>query len=472
MIRRNQAFLNRLNVLLDLLLVIAAYMLASWFWLGLLEHSSENMAAVNRHTLIMSGIYAACLILLMLVMGFYGTTRTRGLKWKLRVILIAVTVVILLASALLFAFRLVDFSRGVMLCFYFFTLLLLSGKYMLMRYVFGRMRAKGYNLKHIVVIGTGDLARQFAEDAEGDRSLGFHVMGFVGSRRGGEKRYLGGFDKLDTLLESPDVSEAVIALSPEEYPHIRSLIASCEKNGVKYSIIPFYNDVIPANPLIETVGRSKLINMRVNRLETVEWAVLKRAFDMLASGLGLIVLSPLMLGIAVAVKLSSPGPVLFRQTRVGYQRREFTMYKFRSMRVNGAEDTAWTTDADSRRTRFGSLIRKTSLDELPQLWNVFRGDMSLVGPRPELPHFVEQFRESVPLYMVKHQVMPGITGWAQINGYRGDTSIAKRIELDLWYIDHWSVWLDLKIMFRTLFGGMLNHEIIDAPADNSRQAGL
>ena len=174
--------------------------------------------------------------------------------------------------------------------------------------------------------------------------------------------------------------------------------------------------------------------------------------------MGLIVLSPLMLIIAIGVKCSGPGPILFKQIRVGYMRREFRMLKFRSMRQNDEEETGWTTEEDPRRTRFGTFIRKTSLDELPQLFNVLKGDMSLVGPRPELPHFVEQFKDTIPYYMVKHQVKPGMTGWAQVNGYRGDTSIPKRIEHDLWYIDHWSMWLDLKILFRTIFGGIINNE--------------
>ena len=180
------------------------------------------------------------------------------------------------------------------------------------------------------------------------------------------------------------------------------------------------------------------------------WATAKRLFDLAASGLGLIVLSPFLVLIALGVKLSSPGPVLFKQVRVGYKRQEFKMLKFRSMKVNGEETTAWSTQEDNRRTAFGSLLRKTSLDELPQLWNVFKGDMSLVGPRPELPFFVERFRETIPFYMVKHQVKPGITGWAQVNGYRGDTSISRRIELDLWYIDNWSLSLDFKILLQTV----------------------
>ena len=172
----------------------------------------------------------------------------------------------------------------------------------------------------------------------------------------------------------------------------------------------------------------------------------------------LLLLSPLMLAIAFGVKLSSPGPVLFKQKRVGKERKTFTMYKFRSMCVNSQSDTAWSRNRDSRTTPFGAFIRKFSLDELPQFFNVLKGEMSVVGPRPELPYFVEQYKDVIPLYMVKHQVKPGLTGWAQVNGYRGDTSIENRIEYDIWYIENWSIYLDVKIIFMTIFGGMVNSE--------------
>ncbi len=458
LIRRNQAFLNRINVLLDFLLIVCAYILATWFWLDIMGGRNDNMAALNGKTIFLTSVYAFILVFSLTLLGFYSTTRTRRLVWKIQIIFILTSVTLLFTSTLFYLFRLTEFSRGVLGCFYFFVLIILIGKYTCMRLVFNRMRANGYNLKHIIVIGTGDLARQFAIDAANERSLGLHIKGFVGPAGRISENYIGDYSQLECALASPDINEAVIALDPDEYIHIRDLIAVCEKNGVKYYIIPFYNDIIPANPVIETIGESKLINMRSNRLENVGWAGIKRGFDFIASGLGLVILSPLLLCIAIGVKLSSPGPILFRQKRVGYERQEFNMLKFRSMKVNSKENTGWTTNADDRRTRFGTFIRKFSLDELPQLWNVFKGDMSLIGPRPELPHFVDQFKETIPFYMVKHQVRPGITGWAQINGYRGDTSIQKRIELDLWYIEHWSVGLDVEILFKTLFGGMINKE--------------
>ena len=460
MIRKNQAFLNRVNILADILLVILAYMLASWLRLDFLDGSKGNMAAISGKTLLLAVAYALVLSFLLSVLGFYNTTRTRRLIWKVRTILAAVTVSTLFASSLLFVFRLVDFSRGVLLVFYLATLIFLIGKYAFMRLVLRRFRSKGFNLKHVVVIGTGELAQQYKKDIEEEPELGFHIKGFIGNPDllENKKENLGTFDELDRLLVSPDISEVVIALEPEEYAHIRNIIFICERNGVKYSVIPFYNDIIPANPTIESIGHSKLINMRVNRLENIGWAMLKRGFDLLVSILGLVLLSPLFLVLAVGVKCSSPGPVLFRQTRVGYKRRPFEMLKFRSLRQNKEENTAWTRDSDPRRTKFGSFIRKTSLDELPQLINVLKGDMSLVGPRPELPHFVEQFKETIPYYMVKHQVKPGMTGWAQVNGLRGDTSIEERIEKDLWYIEHWSPWLDMRILFKTFFGGAINAE--------------
>ena len=448
MIKRNQAVLNRISAFADLLLVIASYIFSTWLRFYVLHGSRGNMA-LTRRMMFAACVYAAGLLGALALMGFYGTTRTRKLGWRLKVLFIGVTITVLIASALLFVFRLVDFSRGLIVIFYGMSLALLGGKYIATKLVLDQLRSSGFNIRHELVIGTGALAAQYKRDVEDAPELGLKVEEVLDPTDA---------ESLERALARNDIDEAIIAIEAEEYRHITRLISLCEKNGVKYLVIPFYNDLMPAHPVIENVGHSKLINMRANRLEDIGWAAIKRAFDLAVSGAGLVILSPLLLGIAVGVKLSSPGPVLFKQVRVGYNRKNFQMLKFRSMRLNPTSDTAWSTNTDSRRTRFGSFIRKTSLDELPQLWNVFRGDMSLVGPRPELPHFVEQFKETIPFYMVKHQVKPGITGWAQVNGYRGDTSIEKRIELDLWYIDNWSLWLDLKILFMTVPGAMLNDE--------------
>ena len=185
---------------------------------------------------------------------------------------------------------------------------------------------------------------------------------------------------------------------------------------------------------------------------------MKRAMDIVGALILIVLTSPIMLIAAIGVRLSSPGPIIFSQKRVGRNKKTFQMYKFRSMRVNDRQDIGWSRDKDDRKTAFGSFIRKFSIDELPQFFNVLKGDMSLVGPRPEVPFYVEQFREEIPLYMVKHQVRPGITGWAQVNVLRGDTSIKDRIEHDIYYIEHWTVFFDIEILFMTLFKGIVNSE--------------
>lgn len=201
-----------------------------------------------------------------------------------------------------------------------------------------------------------------------------------------------------------------------------------------------------------------VINIRYVPLSNTFNALIKRVFDIVFSGIGIVVLSPLLLIIACAVKFTSKGPLIFKQERVGLRNEPFMMYKFRSMRVQDEkeEKKAWTVKDDPRVTKVGKFLRKTSLDELPQLFNIFKGEMSIVGPRPERPYFVEKFKEEIPRYMVKHQVRPGLTGWAQVNGYRGDTSIKKRIEYDLYYIENWTFGFDIKIMFMTIFKGFVN----------------
>ncbi|MDE7260692.1 MAG: exopolysaccharide biosynthesis polyprenyl glycosylphosphotransferase, partial [Oscillospiraceae bacterium] len=245
------------------------------------------------------------------------------------------------------------------------------------------------------------------------------------------------------------------------YHWLPQIISACELNGTKLSIIPFYAQYISSNPNFDNLDGIPLMNIRSIPLDNLACAFCKRAMDIIGSLLLIIITSPVMLLCAVGVKLSSPGPVIFCQKRIGRNKKPFYMYKFRSMQINDGQDTRWSSNQDNRKTRFGAFIRKCSLDELPQFFNVLKGDMSLVGPRPEIPFFVEQFKDEIPLYMVKHQVRPGITGWAQVNGLRGDTSIKARIEHDIYYIEHWSLWFDIEILLTTVFKGkFLNDEVL------------
>ena len=453
MIKRNRAYLSRLNAAADFLLVFFAYLLAAWFRLKVLNGWWENRG-LSLPMVTASCFYAIGLVLFLAVLGYYSTERVRKLSWKLSILLASTTISITVVTAVIFIFRIEDVSRGILAIFYFLTLILLGSKQVLMQLLLRRLRSSGYNIRHELLVGTGELAAQYQKDLSDQPELGIVIDDLVSPAA-----------DLEKLLNRVDFDEVVIALEPEEYGLLEKVISACEKAGVRYLLIPFYSRMISEHPEFESVGSTKLINMRSNRLEQIGWRLLKRIFDVVVSTVGLVVLSPLFLFLAIGVKLSGPGPVFFKQVRVGYNRRRFCMLKFRSMAVNDASDTAWTTAGDPRRTKFGAFMRSTSLDELPQLWNVLKGDMSLVGPRPELPYFVEKFKEEIPLYMVKHQVKPGITGWAQVNGFRGDTSIKKRIELDLWYINHWSLWLDLKILFRTVPFGMLTDERAGAETD-------
>ena len=232
----------------------------------------------------------------------------------------------------------------------------------------------------------------------------------------------------------------------------------CEKSGVHTKFIPDYNSVIPTRPYTEDLMGLPVINIRYVPLSNNSNKVIKRAMDVVGSVCGIVVLSPVLLLLAALVKISSPGPVIFKQERVGLHSKPFYMYKFRSMEQQSEEEEkkAWTVRDDPRVTGIGKFMRRTSLDELPQLFNILKGDMSLVGPRPERPLFVERFREEIPRYMVKHQVRPGLTGWAQVNGFRGDTSIKKRIDCDIYYIENWTIGFDIKIIFLTFFTGFVN----------------
>lgn len=271
-------------------------------------------------------------------------------------------------------------------------------------------------------------------------------------------KVLGSLGNLEIILPENKLDEIAITLSLKDYDYLERIVGICEKSGVHTKFIPDYNSLIPSKPYTEDLMGLPVINIRYVPLTNMGNKLIKRVVDIAGSLFGIIVTSPVMLLAALLVKLTSPGPVIFRQERVGLHNRPFYMYKFRSMEQQKPteEKKAWTVRDDPRVTRVGKLLRRTSLDELPQLFNILKGDMSLVGPRPERPLFVEKFKEEIPRYMVKHQVRPGLTGWAQVNGLRGDTSIRKRIDYDIYYIENWTLGFDIKIIFMTFFTGFVN----------------
>ena len=459
MIRKNQSILNCINMALDACLIFCAYLIATYIRFDIMYGARPALhLAWNGPYFWAAGVYTVLIVAAFYAFGLYGSYRFQSQLREMWVIF-SVNAVGVLAFAAFLYFTRIDFSRLAFSFFYVLSTLLVSAKRVCLRAVLRHYRKLGYNQKHVVVVGNGHFAYQYIEDLKAHPHLGFTVDGYVShTEKPGLGKRLGDYEQLASILASREVDELVVALEPHEIRFMEQVITSADKEGIKISIIPFYNDYIPTYPTVDVVGRTKLINMRTTPLDNVLWRGVKRAVDVLGSLALILLTSPLMLVLAVGVRLSGPGPILFRQERVGRDKKPFCMYKFRSMRVTGTEDTGWSTNDDPRKTRFGSLIRKYSLDELPQFFNVLKGDMSLVGPRPEVPFHVNHFKEEVPLYLVRQQVRPGITGWAQVHGLRGDTSIEKRVEFDIWYIENWSLWLDVKILFMTVFGGMANSE--------------
>lgn len=457
MIKENQSLLNRLNGVTDALALLLAMLVSYYIRFGIFagELGHIGLSFYVRAMLLSLPLFW----LLYGLFGLYESFRSKNFLSEFSLLLRANFIGSGIMVGLFFVLREFHLSRWVLVIFFVLSTCAVTLKRWLLRRLLRRYREKGFNQKHVLLLGSGEQARAYLAAVSGDRSLGLEVSAYLAKRDElPALRYLGGYEALPSVLTRTKPDEVIIALEADEFPRLGEIIQDCEKDGVKVSLIPFYSKFMPPHPVIDEVGDVSLINIRRIPLDNAGNAFVKRLVDVVGALCLIIASSPIMLLAALGVKLSSPGPVLFRQERIGLNKKPFMMLKFRSMRVNDKQATAWSTNSDPRKTRFGAFIRKFSIDELPQFFNVLRGDMSLVGPRPELPHFVAQFRESVPLYMVKHQVRPGITGWAQVNGLRGDTSIKARIEHDIYYIENWTLLLDIKILLMTITKGFMNAE--------------
>ena len=326
-----------------------------------------------------------------------------------------------------------------------------------------RWRA-GIGLKRVLIAGAGDLGRIVADKVLEHRELGFKVVGFLDDRAGGDHigyrgiPILGALAEADDIVKREGVDHLYVALPLEEHVKMLSLIEATNREGVDIHVVPDLLQFIALRARLENLDGVPIISLNDVPLRGFN-SVLKRAIDVSLSALALAFLGIPFAIVAWLIKRESPGPVFYTQERMGLDGKAFDVYKFRSMHI-GAEDSTgpiWARDDDPRATNVGKWLRKLDIDELPQLWNVLRGDMSIVGPRPERPFFVEQFKHRIPQYMLRHKVKAGITGWAQVNGWRGNTSLEKRIEYDLYYIENWSVGLDIKIMWLTLVRGLHRH---------------
>jgi len=463
MIKDNQKYFNRLHLLIDALVVAGSYLLA-WYlkFEGLFADDTKGAHDISFY---MRALYflIPAYVIFYYVNRMYTPKRAQRLETELGNIFRANTMGAIAFMVAITAFKIPDFSRLLIGIFYvlniFNTILVRS----LIRYILRFFRKKGYNLKYILLVGYSRAAEEYINRINANPQWGYVVRGILddtvprGTMYRGVK-VIGTIKNLDVILPLSQLDEIAVTLSLADYEHLEEIVGACEKSGVHTKFIPDYHSLIPNKPYTEDIMGLPVINIRHVPLTNTLNMFAKRMVDIIGSLCGIIVLSPFLLIFALIIKTTSKGPIIFKQERVGLHNKTFKMYKFRTMYVQAPkeEQQAWTVKDDPRVTKVGKFFRKTSIDELPQLFNILKGDMSIVGPRPERPQFVERFKEEIPRYMIKHQVRPGLTGWAQVNGFRGDTSIRKRIEYDLYYIENWSMGFDIKIMFLTIFKGFIN----------------
>jgi len=464
MLRQNQRFLTQLYIVADLLCTLVVFLIAYWlkFKSELIDYS--NALPFSTY-LIWGTVYSFAAVVVGFYLQFYSPKRRKNYSYDLLKILQIQIISFLGLLALLYFVNESNISREFLVIFFILNVIFISTYRYIVKKVLFSLRRKGFNKRFVLILGAGSVGRSFYQNLIQHPEIGYETIGFLDdyhSEHSFEHRHMmpiiGKVNDLEKVLKKHPIDEVIIALPLDAYQKYAEIIECCEQAGVKTLIIPDYFDLLPARPFFDNFAGIPLINVRDVPLDELSNRVLKRAFDIAFSAFAIILTSPVMLFAVIGIKLTAPGPVIFKQERMGLDRKTFYMYKFRSMRVSSGNvsDTQWTVKNDPRRTRFGSFLRSTSIDELPQFFNVLLGHMSVVGPRPERPYFVNQFREDIPKYMIKHQIRPGITGWAQTNGLRGDTSIQDRIMHDIFYIENWSFFFDIKIIILTVFKGMVN----------------
>lgn len=348
-----------------------------------------------------------------------------------------------------------DYPRAMTIYGWLLAIVLMTLMRALHQQVRVSLQRRGIGKDRMLMVGSGETARMIIQRIQWSPQLGYELVGIATDDRGFRKiqgvSVLGRPQQLPDLIDRYNIDEVIIAIPEKGHREIVRIISYCERGRVSIKVFPDIFQFITSQEGIDDLGGLPLLSVRDYAMRGY-LLIFKRLIDFIGAAIGLVVLSPLMLLVAIAIKLESPGPVFFIQERMGLDAKPFLILKFRSMR-NDAEQhgPGWTVNSDPRQTRLGRFLRYVKVDELPQLVNVLLGEMSLVGPRPEQAYYVDQFRESVPRYMERHREKGGMTGWAQLHGLQGDTSIAERTKHDLWYSENWSVWLDIKIIVRTLW---------------------
>lgn len=457
--RYSEVFRTLLGVA-DMGLIAAAWLGAYWLRFGTGLPVPRGVPAPEPYLYALA-VIAPLFVILYRAQGLYEARRMDSPLGEASAVIRATALGVLLVAALTFFARNYSYSRGVLALFALLAPTLVIAFRSTIRMGLRRLRRRGLNLRYVLIVGAGPLAETVVErigrrpDA-GLRMLGVVADGAIGGEVAGAP-VIGGYSDLKAILSSSRVDQVIVALSRHESERFEKVAAELADEVVDVKIVPDLLHGFSLRSTVESLDGIPIIGLQESPL--VGWsAVGKRTVDLVGSAGLLLGLSPFLAAIAGIIWATSGGPIFYSQARMGHDGRVFQMWKFRSMeRDADADGPAWTTADDPRRTRFGGWLRAHSLDELPQLLNVLRGDMSLVGPRPEQPSYIESFRREIPGYMLRHKVRAGMTGWAQVHGWRGDTSIQERVEHDLYYIHKWSLWLDLRILFMTLGRGPKGH---------------
>jgi Undecaprenyl-phosphate glucose phosphotransferase len=470
MIKDNQKMLNRVHILMDACIIVISYLLTYYLRFDSPFATHWEFLRVTPGTYLPLGDYAKRLVFLVPLYLFvyyfchlYTPKRGRSRWVEVFNLLVANTFGLAFFTSYLYILKEIDISRKYIGLFFVLNITLGIASRMILSHALRVARRRGYNLKHVLLVGYGHAAEAYIDRIFANPQWGYYIHGILDDKIEVGTMYkkvpvIGSITHLDAFLAKMSLDEIAITLSVSEYEKLEKIVDICEKSGVHTKFVPDYYSFITTTPYTEDLYGLPVINIRNVPLSNTYNRIIKRLVDLFGAIVALIIFAIPMALVAIIIKITSPGPIIFSQVRIGKHNKKFKMYKFRSMEIQQETDEkkAWTTYHDPRVTGIGKFIRKTSIDELPQLFNVLKGEMSLVGPRPERPFFVDKFKEEIPRYMIKHQVPPGLTGWAQINGFRGDTSIRKRIDHDLYYIENWSLGLDFKILFLTFFKGFIN----------------
>ncbi|MCC0784423.1 undecaprenyl-phosphate glucose phosphotransferase [Clostridioides sp. ES-S-0108-01] len=460
MIKENQKLLNNIHILLDMSITLLSFVFAYYTKFYILK----GINSIGTKGYVVTAICSTVMYFIIYnTLNLYNTKRISSIYTEIKEVITSNIIGALILILVLFIVKLINYSRVVLLLFMIYNTILTSLVRIIIRYILRKSRLKGFNQKHCLIVGTTKASKTLVSKIKKNGQWGYNILGCLNEKDNKKDEFegmsiLGDIGDIENILDKMYIDIVFITIDSEYSFRLGEIINKCEKAGVKTNIIPYYYNYVPTKPYIDDLDGLPIIDIRHVPLDNYFKNSCKRLFDICFSLFAILITLPIMLFSIIMIKITSPGPMIYKQIRVGLNRKDFYMYKFRSMKVQDDEDekTKWTTKNDSRKTKWGSIMRKISIDELPQFFNVLKGEMSIVGPRPERPFFVNKFKDEIPKYMIKHQVRPGITGWAQVNGYRGDTSIEKRIEHDLYYIENWSFLFDIKIILLTIFKGISN----------------